>query len=309
METVLGIDAGGTKTLLAVVDQDGRVVQLEKHSALDPTQSDTGAEDLRAVLAGRPPVAAATLGLPYFGEIPEVTAWQTETAKDMLGPMAIAVNDVSVAHHGAFAGQNGVLVLAGTGSMAWSVGPNGPHRVGGFGEVFGDEGSAYWIGRAALAAASRQMDSRLPNDGFLNEFCAAIGVAPEDLIDWTFGQSEMRTAIAGLARHVSGLAKNRQPTAIRILKAAAAELALAANAAARLSGLGNNPDWSFAGGVFADQVVKAELTAQLGRPPSSPVLAPIGGAILEAANRAGWSVGNEWISNVAAEIAAKTPSP
>ena len=72
------------------------------------------------------------------------------------------MNDVEAAFVGAFAGRPGVLLLAGTGSMAWGSDGTRQVRTGGWGEGFGDEGSAYWIGRRALGLASQALDGGTP---------------------------------------------------------------------------------------------------------------------------------------------------
>ncbi len=113
-----------------------------------------GRRDL-AALVDVGPVDAAVLGLPYFSEVPAISARQSAVAVAALGAGACVMNDVAVAFEGALGGDEGVLVLAGTGSMGWARGPAGVVRVGGWGDVFGDEGSAFWIGREALALVSR----------------------------------------------------------------------------------------------------------------------------------------------------------
>ncbi len=251
MDFVLGMDAGGTKTLLATVDRDASVLRLTRHPGLDPTTGAGGPDALRALLRDAGAPVAATLGLPFHGEIVEATGWQRTIVAEAFGATARAVNDVAVAHRGAFAGGEGVLVLAGTGSMAWAVGPRGETRAGGYGDIFGDEGSAYWIGREALAAASRQIDGRAEDSGFAGALCAAIGIAPGDLIDWTYARAAPRAAVAGLARAVAALQAAGDATATAILTRAAQELAVVARAAATRAGLDGPLRWSMAGGVFA----------------------------------------------------------
>ena len=112
----------------------------------------------------------------------------------------MVVNDVRVAFDGAFACGPGALILSGTGSMAWaSLGrPNSPHvRVGGWGDLFGDEGSGYWIGREALTLVSRHLDGRASVPAFAEGLLAAIGVTAEHLLDWCNGQPNRRAGLSG----------------------------------------------------------------------------------------------------------------
>ncbi len=179
MDRVLGIDGGGTKTDVALVDRSGRVLSRMRTEGLDPT----GETDWEAVLDGLAadlgPVGSVVLGLPYHGEIAEVSQKQAQVAARVFGAGARVLNDVEVAFDGALAGEEGVLILAGTGSMAWARGPLGMHRVGGWGDLFGDEGSAFWIGREALGRASQALDGRRGDRGFATALLARIGVAPE----------------------------------------------------------------------------------------------------------------------------------
>ncbi len=71
-------------------------------------------------------------------------------------------NDMVGGWAGSLAGRDGVNVIAGTGSMAYGERGGTAHRVGGWSEVFGDEGSAYWVAVQGLNAFSRMADGRLP---------------------------------------------------------------------------------------------------------------------------------------------------
>ena len=62
---------------------------------------------------------------------------------------------------GSLAGEDGINVISGTGSMTYGERHGTGHRVGGWGELFGDEGSAYWIAAQGLNAFSRMSDGRL----------------------------------------------------------------------------------------------------------------------------------------------------
>ena len=90
---------------------------------MDPTDGPDAPQALRDVLAGLGTRATATLGLPYHGELPEISIWQSEIAACFFGPDVKVINDVALAHFAAFAGGDGALILSGTGSMAWAQGP------------------------------------------------------------------------------------------------------------------------------------------------------------------------------------------
>jgi glucosamine kinase len=310
MSTVLGIDGGGTKTIAATVDETGAVVSLVLAAGLDPTRAEDAEAELDNFLLSLVPAdavapVAATVGLPFHGEVAAITTMQHDRVGQRLGAAARACNDVEVAHLGAFAGGDGVLVLAGTGSMAWAKGPSGTARVGGFGDLIGDEGSAFWIGQKAVNLLSQEADGRRPASAFGNGLLEALAIDQHGLIDWVYGQPNPRAGIASIARHVSALAAAGDADATEILRGAAAELASAARAAARAAGLVAPFALSTAGSVFLDDVVRAELARGLDTEPAPGLLPPVGGAILDAARRAGWAVDPAWISRLGDELKEK----
>lgn len=306
MDRILGLDSGGSKTDAVVINPAGQVLARARSEGLDPTAGTDWQTRLALLAAELGPVSGAVLGLPCHGEIAAVSARQVAVVADLFGPQAVVMNDVAVAFHGALAGEAGVLVLAGTGSMTWARGPSGTHRVGGWGHLFGDEGSAHWIGRAALALASQHLDGRKPPSGFAHGLLREMGVAAEDLLGWTYGQ-DTRAGLASVAALVSRLADAGMIEAVALMTEAAGHLALAAQTAARLAGLDAPLRWSFAGGVMQDATLMAGLMVALG-PPARPVLPPVGGAALAAAKAAGWAIGPEFIAILQTEL-TKSATP
>jgi glucosamine kinase len=296
---VLGIDGGGTKTEAAVVDAEGRVVWRERTGGLDPMAGPEWEVVLKELARMAGPVAQVALGLPYHDEIADISLRQHRVSTQNFGRSALVANDVALAFEGALAGADGVLVLAGTGSMAWARGPLGTHRVGGWGDLFGDEGSGFWIGRKALARISRELDGREPESGFAKAMLAEMGIAPEALSAWAYAEAA-RARIAGLATAVSTRAQAGDVVAQELMQAAGAELGLSGQTAVRLCGCSDR--WSFAGGVMGDPVVMATLTAAMGSPPVPPVLPPVGGAVLAAAKAAGWATGSTFLHRLKQEL-------
>ncbi len=300
--TVLGLDSGGTKTLAALADRDGRVLRLWRGGSLDPVSVPDWPERLEALVTGLAP-EASVLGLPYHGEIADLSQRQQDTARALLPGRVLVDNDVRIAFDGAFAGGPGALILAGTGSMAWASLGGPQHRSGGWGDLFGDEGSAYWIGREALAALSRELDGRLPPSRFSAGLLRALGVGPEAVLDWCQAQDHQRSAIAGLARVVATLAEAGDPVAITILTRAAEALAETLQAAWR-NAAGPRPlRWSHAGGVMTNPLIQRHITALVGVAPEPCRLPPVGGALLRAAHLAGWETGADWVDRVASGLA------
>ena len=308
---ILGIDGGGSKTLVALARADGGIAALTIGGGINPMDQPGWRAELGALLApvasGGLAVGAVSAGLPAYGEIPALSAEQAAAVGSYFGTARQSVvNDVEAAHYGAFAGGAGVLMLAGTGSMVWaSDGAGRALRVGGYGEAIGDEGSAHWIGHEAVALASRVIDGRSDASAFLAAFFDHLTLdpsAPQDaLILWHASLGHPRSAIAALARLVDSLAEAGDPAALAILDGAAAHLAAHVIAARRRIGI---PDiaWSMAGGAFASRILRERTAALVGSTPTPPCLPPIGGALLRAARDLDWPVDQAWIGRLAASI-------
>ncbi len=307
---VLGIDGGGSKTLVALAGADGEIASLAQGSGINPMDQPDWRAALDTLLArvmrDRAPASAVVAGMPAYGEIAALSAAQAAAVGEH-APFAHqrVVNDVEAAHYGAFAGGAGVLMLAGTGSMVWAGdGAGRSLRVGGYGEAIGDEGSAHWIGHAAVALASRAIDGRSAAPDFLAAFFDHLGLdakAPQDaLIAWHAGLGHPRSEIAALAMLVDRLAEAGDAAALAILDAAASELAVHVTAARRR--IGAALPWSIAGGAFASRILRERTAERVGSAPLPPVLPPIGGALLRAARDLDWPVDEAWIGRLAASI-------
>lgn len=302
-DLILGLDGGGTKTLMAVAARDGSILLTRRTAAVDPFAEaawpDALAHSLASALPVLPRLAGAVLGLPCFGEVEDLSRRQQDVAHRLLPVRHHVVNDVQAAFTGAFAGRPGVLLLAGTGSMAWAGDGRREMRVGGWGDVFGDEGSAYWIGREALSAVGRALDGRSPQGGFARDLLDRLDVKATELAAWCYGkETRRRTAVAGVARSVDAMAEAGDATARDLLARAGDHLADHAQACRAALGLPQGSGWSHAGGVFQSRAVMMRVTDRLGALPDKPRLSPVGGALLRAAQLSGWRPDTAWIDRL-----------
>src|SRR5438034_151944 len=135
------------------------------------------------------------------------------------------VPDGEVALMAAFEGRPGILINAGTGSVAFARDPAGQvHRAGGHGWQFGDEGGGYWLGRRALDAAARAQDGRSEGSTLLARLLGALGLQRfDDLVRWTTTATPAQ--VAALALHVLNAAKEGEAVAQHAVTDAARELA------------------------------------------------------------------------------------
>ena len=315
--SVMGVDGGGSKTLMALADASGTVTKFAAGSGINPIDNPHWLDEFGILFKsfGCDPavVAGGVAAMPAYDEIDELTKAQDEGLATLFGAVPHrVVNDVDAAHFGAFAGGPGILMLSGTGSMVWARDERGTSsRVGGWGGAFGDEGSAYWIGMRAISLTSQALDGRIEAPALVEALFALLKLdrnSPHNgLMGWHAGLRHPRAEIAALAVMVDRLAGHGDPTALAILDDAAAHLAAHVLAVSRRWGTAA-PVWSYAGGTFASRILLDGLTKKIGIPPRRPVLPPIGGALLRAAKDLDWPVDQAWIERLAASIENNAPS-
>ncbi|WP_342805482.1 BadF/BadG/BcrA/BcrD ATPase family protein [Alteromonas sp. M12] len=167
----LGVDGGGTKTAFVLINAHGDV--LASHQEATCYHVEVGIEGAKTVIAkgiyallskaGKTvnELEYGFLGLPAFGEDSGVDPILATLPSNILPQQNYQCdNDMVNAWAAAFAGQDGINMIAGTGSIAYGKRNGKSARCGGWGELFSDEGSAYWIGRKGLMLFSRMSDGR-----------------------------------------------------------------------------------------------------------------------------------------------------
>jgi len=314
----VGVDGGGSKTRVVAIDDDGRRHLDDLLDGCDlPARGEAQVRrvlgEVRAAVTAAAATAAAAggaaggatrgparggpapaevrlaLGLPAYGE---TARW--DEALDRLAAEAFTgwryrvYNDVRLALEGALPEGPGVLVLCGTGSMAWGKDHAGAEaRCGGWGPLFGDEGSGFDLGMHALRAACRVSDGRGPETRLHADVPRALGVSDMHAVLASLSDTPAipRARVASLAREVVAAAEAGDAVAARLVEAAARELVdLVDGLRARLA-LGRDVAVSTAGGLFASagltEAFRAELAARGYRPPTPPRHPPaVGGALL-----------------------------
>lgn len=305
---VLGIDGGGSKTQLCLVDRDGSIVQLADTGGSNPHDNPewtTAFAALRRDVGEHlADVRAATIGIGSYGESSAIDRLVEETLQALFPVEFLDIeNDVYLAHDAAFLGRPGVVLIAGTGSMAVARSADGTRlRCGGWGVPVGDEGSGFWIGREALSLATRMLDGRTAGSAFADALVAAmLGEARPGqalLLEWLSRMGHARSQIAGISTFVDQLATGGDRDAINLLDRAADYLAEHVIAGRRAADLGDQGPWSLLGGLSRSTYIRTALINRLGSM-TPPVLSPCGGAIWRAARRAGWDIDAAWIGRVA----------
>jgi N-acetylglucosamine kinase-like BadF-type ATPase len=275
----LGIDAGGTKTVCQLADETGHVLaearrgganlqaagELEVEKVLHEVMEEALAD--RDVIPG-----AICLGIAGVDRPDDARVVRGIMRRIGYKAKTLIVNDALIALEAGAPGQPGIVVIAGTGSIAYGRNDrNEAARSGGWGYVLGDEGSGYWIGRAALRAVLREADRRGPATELTSLLLNYYGVGrAQDLIHQVYAASLRPAAIAALAQCVTAARDAGDQVAIGILRGAADQLeASALSVARRLELVGTEFPFVLSGGMFrAVPWLEEELTRRL--PLASP---------------------------------------
>ena len=290
MDYFLGVDGGASGTAGAVATADGAIVGIGHAGPSNHILAPGGRERARAAVNGAVGSALTAAGLgpvefraAQFG-MTGITR-DTEQARVFAGVVAETLtaaivrieNDAVIARAGALAGRPGVIVIAGTGSVAFAEDPSGRQaRAGGWGYIFGDEGSGFAIGCGAVRAALQARDGTGEPTVLVERLGEAAGMSLAD-IPMAFYEGRIdRSKIAALSRAVSRAAEERDAVAVRLIDEAAVGLArLVAAVMAKLRW----PDGPVAvgpvGGVFeAGRTILRPLRDALARTAPAAVLVP-----------------------------------
>jgi glucosamine kinase len=243
-DIVVGVDGGGSKTRVMVGTADGEVLATldGPKSAVVPGQSERSAEVIaelvtRALAEVAQPGAVLPrvlyAGVAGTGRDEERKALHAALDAKELAEEVVIDSDGLIAMYDALEDRAGILLVVGTGSIAYGRSPAGEIvRCGGWGPVFGDEGSGGWIGRRALGIVAASSDGREPPTALLFPILAATQCEDvQDLIPWA-AAADAR-AFASLAPVVFSTATAGDPRANALVTLAAEELVLHVRALAR----------------------------------------------------------------------------
>jgi len=257
-ELLLALEGGGTKTRILLADGEGAVLAREYGGPASPLYTDKAAyaQELRPCLArlkgvaqrvgGR--VTRAGLAAPMHRDIVE------EAIRAAFGPIEIAhagESDVALALFGL---DWGVSLVAGTGASCRVRTADGALvSRGGFGPQFGDEGSGYWIGREAVAAALRAADGRGPPTLLGDAICDCYSIKRVlDVLEFIDRSGHVPgPRVAALTPAVFAAARQGDAVAKGICRRAGRELGRLVVATTEAAGLAEGPaPVAPTGGVF-----------------------------------------------------------
>jgi len=240
---VVGVDGGGTKTRAILADERGEQIAeaVGAGSTVKPQEVERSAGIIAGVVRDVMEIAERSevrprvvcVGVAGVGRETEREALVEALTAQQIAEEVVVQTDFAIALDDAFGEGPGVLLVAGTGSVAFGRGPTGATaRCGGWGSVIGDEGGGAWIGRRALSVVAAASDGREPETSLTGAVLTAAEVSePPELIRWA--ASATPGTLATLAPVVMSVADGGDLRANAIISMGIEELALHVRSLAR----------------------------------------------------------------------------
>ncbi len=297
----MGVDGGQSSTKALIGDSRGRIVGRGTAGPCNHVSLDEARSKFLRVIGECVAQARTEAGIgadvrfraACFGMSggPEDKADLLKTVLE--ADQWLVTHDGMIAHAGALAGEDGIVVIAGTGSMAFGRRGSQTMRAGGWGYLFGDEGGAFWIAKQAIRAVLRQEEGWGPKTELHPMLLQAVGAnSAIEALHRFYTADWHRSRVARLAMEVDRAADSGDGIASAILRDAADRLA-------EFAGAVRNSLWpdgepvtaSYIGGVFRSATVLAHFHEALLAGWNVQVQAPIwggeAGALIEAYRLAG----------------------
>jgi N-acetylglucosamine kinase-like BadF-type ATPase len=292
----LGIDGGQSSTTALIADTTGRILGTGRGGPCNHV----AAPERRAKFVGV--ITACIAAACAQAELPTNTAFASacfgfsggaEDKEALARELVRSVkykftHDAEIALTGAHAGNPGIIVIAGTGSMAFGRNAAGiTARAGGWGYIFGDEGGAFDFTRRALRAALQQEEGWGPPTKLREMLLDATGAPDANSLMHRFYNEFSRSSIAALAPLVTSAAERGDRTAAQIIQDACQELVWFVEGVHRqLFHARESVPVGCIGGVFQSMLIRetfaAELQNRIACPAVPPRFPPAAGAIMEA---------------------------
>jgi N-acetylglucosamine kinase-like BadF-type ATPase len=259
--TVIGIDAGGTKTVCQLADADGRLLAETRGPGANlQAAGELQVEKVLHEVMDRA-IEECQCGMPVAICLGMAGVDREDDSRVVWGIMRrigykarlVVVNDALIALEAGIGEGPGIVLISGTGSIAYGRNNRGEAaRAGGWGYVLGDEGSGYWIGRTAIRAVLRESDRRGPRTRLTDLLLAHFGVKrPQDLMHAVYYRGVKPPEIAALAPYVQEAFTQGDEVAAGIMDGTARELAGYAVTVARRLRMEDEPfTLLLSGGIF-----------------------------------------------------------
>ena len=258
----LGIDAGASATKWALINENGTVASGVCEAMDGHLYREASVSRMRKVLGeisneikGKKvsSVFMGVTGVTHDGSI-------EKEINTVFHSKSTVVSDIELAYRANFADGDGILLYAGTGSVAFAIDEYASvHQIGGWGYLLGDEGAGYWIGKEAIRFALFQIESKkvIPASSLTDQILQSINAHDWDTVKG-FVYSQDRSAIAALSKIVDSAASNGDTDALTILNKAAGHLAELVSRIDKLL-IRKSLPIKFTGGISGSQTLYREL--------------------------------------------------
>jgi N-acetylglucosamine kinase-like BadF-type ATPase len=298
MKLFLGVDGGQSSTTALIGDEHGNILGKGVGGPCNHATAAEGRAKLERAVSASLAAACAEAKLDpatihfaaaCFGMSGGPDDKQAILAALLRADRLVVTHDAAIALSGATASGQGIVTIAGTGSMAFGRNAAGQTaRAGGWGYVFGDEGGAFDIMRQAVRAALRMEEGWGPPTVLREALLDSTEQSSANQVLHLFYTPDWpRSRVASLASLVDEAAGKGDPVAARILENAAQELALlAASVRGQLWRPGEAVDVAYIGGVFTSRSLLERYRTLVEITPGNrcavPLRGPAEGALLEA---------------------------
>jgi N-acetylglucosamine kinase-like BadF-type ATPase len=263
MKYFLGVDGGQSGTTAVIGDETGRILGLGEAGPCNHAAAAEGRAKLEKAIRGSVGAACAQAGLELANVTFEAACFGLsggpEDRLEILGSLVksrsplMVTTDAVIALAGATTGGQGIIVIAGTGSISFGRNAEGRSaRAGGWGYVFGDEGGAFDIFRQALRASLRMEEGWGPSTQLREILLSSTNSRDaNELLHRCYGPEWPRSRVATLAPLIDNAATEGDAIAEQIIHNAAQDLAmLAASVRGQLWKSGEPVEVAYIGGVF-----------------------------------------------------------
>lgn len=293
-EVIIGIDGGGSKVRCISSDLSGNILGLGIGGPVNclfvdiQVAIDNITRAVSKALEGlnTPKIILACCGAPTPLEVIKEGIERVASVNQVIN-----IGEMYISLTGALLSDIGIIVIAGTGSMAGGKNPKGEiFSCGGWGPFIGDEGSGYWIGIKAINAVSKSIDRRFPRTTLVEKIVRYFNLNNiTELVPYIYRKMPSRYEIAQISPLVTTSAEEGDKIAQDILKEAGEELALLATTTIRELDY-QDAKISMSGGIFASnsrfileifnkRVKETYPEVSIIFPPKFP---PVGGALISA---------------------------
>lgn len=293
MRYVAGIDGGQTSTVAVVGDERGRVVGRGTAGPADEVGQGSSSTRMYVAMSGALRTACENAGLIVDTHFEAIVAGVSGYEGRVYGRMPelpatrfVLMHDAPIAHAGALGGRPGIVVIAGTGSVVYATDGERGWTLGGWGYLFGDEGSAFWLAREVLSGLMRTEDDGGSHDSQeVRRACEFFGLPSLRAIARAFYSGELsRDRIAAFASVATPATQSTPQVTV-----AATHFSSLVNEAVER---GAPPRVALVGGMFSNEDYAETVAEQLTRDRPGveivqPKYDPAEGALLLAYREAG----------------------